>query len=344
MRLVTFEVDAANGRQRRLGALSGERIIDLAAARIDQLHKAAAAGTTMRSQLALPSDMLGLLGLGPAGLEAASEALRHAETQEQLDSQVPVSYRTDEVWLLAPIPRPRSLRNFMTVEAHVQRVFKSDPPQEWAQIPVYYNGNCDEIYGPDDTVPWPEYTEKLDFELQLCAVIGKEGRNVPVEDAEELILGYTIYNDWSARDLQVREMSVGLGPGYSKDFGSSIGPCIVTKDEFDAGVPMEIRVDGSTWSSTGLGTMRFGFKELISWISREQTLHPGDLFATGTVGNGCGVELDRWISEGSEVELEVRGIGVLRNRVSPRGAGPTRATSLPLRAHSSSDAKSHDHS
>jgi 2-keto-4-pentenoate hydratase/2-oxohepta-3-ene-1,7-dioic acid hydratase in catechol pathway len=322
MRLVTFEVESASGRQRKTGAVSGERIIDLAAARADQLRQAGRATTA--SGLAIPGDMLALLELGEPALQAAAEAVAHADGRQENESPSRLSYGVDEVWLLAPIPRPPSLRNFMTGEEHVLRVFKDDPPEEWRKIPVYYKGNCDEIYGPDDTVPWPEYTEKLDFELQVCAVVGKRGRNISAERADELIVGYTIYNDWSARDIQVREMSVGLGPGYSKDFGSSIGPVIVTKDEFDAGGPMQVRVDGQVWSSTALGTMQFSFPELIAWISREQTLQPGDLLASGTVGNGCGVELDRWIPEGSVVELEVCGIGVLRNFVSARGAGPVR--------------------
>jgi 2-keto-4-pentenoate hydratase/2-oxohepta-3-ene-1,7-dioic acid hydratase in catechol pathway len=323
MRLVTFEVESASGRQRKTGAVSGERIIDLAAARADQLRQAGRA--TAASVLAIPGDMLALLELGEPGLQAAAEAVAHADELQENESPSRLSYGLDEVWLLAPIPRPPSLRNFMTGEEHVLRVFKDDPPEEWRNIPVYYKGNCNEIYGPDDTVPWPAYTEKLDFELQVCAVVGKGGRNISAERADELIVGYTAYNDWSARDIQVREMSIGLGPGYSKDFGSSIGPAIVTKDEFDAGGAMQVRVDGQVWSSTTLGTMQFSFPELIAWISREQTLQPGDLLASGTVGNGCGVELDRWIPEGSVVELEVGGIGVLRNFVSARGAGPVRA-------------------
>jgi 2-keto-4-pentenoate hydratase/2-oxohepta-3-ene-1,7-dioic acid hydratase in catechol pathway len=327
MRLVTFEAESASGRRRKTGAVSGGRIIDLAAARADQLHRVGTAA--MASAMAIPTDMIALLDLGKPALEAAAEAVAHAEGRGENESQSKLSYSVDEVLLLAPLPRPPSLRNFMTVEAHVLRVFKDEPPEEWRNLPVYYNGNCDEIYGPDDTVPWPAFTEKLDFELQVCAVIGKSGRNVSPERADELIVGYTIYNDWSARDLQVREMSVGLGPSCSKDFASSIGPVIVTKDEFDAGAPMQVKVDGEVWSSTTLGTMQFAFPELICWISREQTLRPGDLLASGTVGNGCGVELDRWIPEGSVVELEVGGIGVLRNFVSARGAGPARASERP---------------
>jgi 2-keto-4-pentenoate hydratase/2-oxohepta-3-ene-1,7-dioic acid hydratase in catechol pathway len=331
MRLVTFEVESTLARHRRTGALSGERVIDLTAARADQHRRAGRPAAARAANTELPADMLALLELGEPALEAARETVTHAE--DHIDDEAPTrtSYLLDEIWLLAPIPRPPSLRDFMVVQEHVRRSFKDDPPAEWWNIPVYYKGNCEEIYGPEDTVPWPAYTEKLDYELEMCAVIGSAGRNVTADRAEELIVGYTIYNDWSARDIQLREMSVGIGPGYGKDFASSIGPAIITADEFDRDASMSARIDGEVWSSSTLGTMHFSFPEIIEWVSREQTLRPGDLLGSGTVGGGCGLELDRWISEGSVVELEVRGIGVLRNYVSARGGGPLRATSDPAR-------------
>ena len=327
MRLVTFEVESTLGHHRRTGALSDDRVIDLSAARADQLRRRGRPAAARVAAGELPSEMLALLELGEPGLEAAREAITHAETHGAEEAPTRISYALDEVWLLAPIPRPPSLRDFMVAEEHVRRSFKDDPPAEWWNIPVYYKGNCEEIYGPEDTIPWPAYTGKLDYELELCAVIGAAGRNVSAERADELILGYTIYNDWSARDIQLREMSVGIGPGYGKDFGSSIGPAIVTKDEFDRdGAKLQARIDGEVWSSGTLGTMHFSFQEIIAWVSQDQSLRPGDLLGSGTVGGGCGLELDRWISEGSIVELEAEGIGVLRNYVSARGAGPIRAT------------------
>ncbi len=327
MRLVTFEVESTLGHHRRTGALSGDRVVDLSAARADQHRRNGRPAAARVAEAELPTDMLALLELGDPALEAAREAIAHAETHGEDDAPVRISYALDDVWLLAPIPRPPSLRDFMVAEEHVRRSFKDDPPKEWWNIPVYYKGNCEEIYGPEDTVPWPAYTEKLDYELEMCAVIGAPGRNVSAERADDLILGYTIYNDWSARDIQMREMSVGIGPGYGKDFGSSIGPAIVTKDEFDRdGARLTARVDGEVWSSGTLGAMHFSFQEIIAWVSQDQTLRPGDLLGSGTVGGGCGLELDRWISEGSVVELEAEGIGVLRNYVSARGAGPVRAT------------------
>ncbi len=326
MRLVTFEVATPLGHVRRTGALSGERVVDLSAARADQLRRAGRASAVRVASAEVPSDMLALLEFGEPALEAAREALAHAEAHGDDEAPVAISHALDDVWLLAPIPRPPSLRDFMVAEEHVRRSFKNDPPAEWWNIPVYYKGNCEEIYGPEDTIPWPAYTEKLDYELEMCAVIGRSGRNVTADHADDLIVGYTIYNDWSARDIQMREMSVGIGPGYGKDFGSSLGPAIVTKDEFDADAQLTARIDGEVWSQGTLGTMHFSFQEIIEWVSQDQTLRPGDLLGSGTVGGGCGLELDRWINEGSVVELEAEGIGVLRNYVSARGAGPTRAT------------------
>jgi 2-keto-4-pentenoate hydratase/2-oxohepta-3-ene-1,7-dioic acid hydratase in catechol pathway len=223
--------------------------------------------------------------------------------------------------LHAPLARPNSLRDYMVVEEHVKNALKN-VPEEWYNIPVYYKGNVDEVYGPDDVVPWPAYTDKLDYELEVCAVIGQTGRQIRAENAAASILGYTIFNDWSARDIQMREMSVGIGPALGKDFANSFGPCIVTADEFNRDhARLEARVDGEIWSSGVLGKMHFSFEEIIEWTSQEQTLHPGDLLGSGTVGGGCGLELGRWLDEGCTVELYAEGIGVLRNRVGFKGQG-----------------------
>jgi len=205
----------------------------------------------------------------------------------------------------------------MVVEEHVRGSFKDrEIPEEWYEIPVYYKGNPDSVIGPDEDIRWPSYTEKLDYELELCAIIGKRGREISEEGAPGYIAGYTIFNDWSARDIQFREMRVGLGPALGKDFANSLGPCLVTPDEIDVyTAPMVARVNGEVWSSGTQGAMRFDFLQIIAHLSREQTLMPGDVLGSGTVGRGSGLELDRWIQPGDVVELEVEGIGTLRNRV-----------------------------
>jgi 2-keto-4-pentenoate hydratase/2-oxohepta-3-ene-1,7-dioic acid hydratase in catechol pathway len=206
----------------------------------------------------------------------------------------------------------------MLIEEHVRNSF-GEVPEAWYEIPVYWKGNPDTVFGPEATVPWPHYTAKLDFELEVGAVLGRRVFRATVEEAEQAIAGYTIFNDWSARDIQFREMQVSLGPGLGKDFASSVGPCLATPDEFDISTArMAARVNGETWAEGGLGSMLFTFPQVIAHLSQEQPLQPGDLLGSGTVGRGCGLELDRWIAPGDVVELEVQGIGVLRNTVGER--------------------------
>ena len=244
-----------------------------------------------------------LLRAGDQALELARAAAEHASAagNDQMDGRAIVQ-AVGDVQLLAPLPRPNSLRDYLVVEEHLRNCIAAGlmkaVPEEWFEIPAHYKGNVDEIYGPNDTVPWPSYTDKLDYELEICAVIGSPGRRIAARDAGRHIAGYTLYNDWSARDIQKREMTVGVGPGICKDFASSIGPCIATPDEFDPATShLEARVDGEVWSSGTLSAMHFSFEEIIEWTSQEETFRVGDLLGSGTIGGGCGVEMDRWIKE-----------------------------------------------
>lgn len=310
MKFVTYTISTPFGTVDRLGALEGEEIIDLTSA---YEAKLAAEGETEPETLAallVPHSLLALLRRQERGMSAVREALQFAQENKTL------RFPLDEVKLLAPLPRPNSMRDFMVVEEHVQNSLGEEIPKEWYEIPVHYKGNPDSILGPDEDIEWPSYTEKLDYELELCAIIGKRGHKIREEDATSYIAGYTIFNDWSARDIQFSEMNVKLGPALGKDFANSIGPCLVTPDEIDVyTAPMQARVNGEVWSSGTQGAMRFTFPQIIAHLSKEQTLMPGDMLGSGTVGRGCGLELDRWIQPEDVVELEVEGIGVLRNRV-----------------------------
>jgi 2-keto-4-pentenoate hydratase/2-oxohepta-3-ene-1,7-dioic acid hydratase in catechol pathway len=308
VQLVTYW--APGSEADRLGAVEGGEVVDLAAA-----HARAGGGGPF------PGSMLELLRAEDAGLAAARAALATAGDDSAVRTLL------QDVRLRAPLPRPNSMRDFMLVEEHVRNSL-GEVPEAWYEMPVYWKGNCDTVFGPDDEVPWPAYTEKLDYELEIGAVIGRSAGRVGVEEAADCIAGYTIFNDWSARDIQFREMSVGLGPGLGKDFATSLGPCLTTADAIDvATTPMRARVNGEVWSEGTLGAMRFSFAEVIAHLSQEQPLRPGDVLGSGTVGRGCGLELDRWIRPGDVVELEVEGIGVLRNRVGrrERGARPVTA-------------------
>ncbi|MTD53003.1 fumarylacetoacetate hydrolase family protein [Amycolatopsis pithecellobii] len=333
MKLVTFAVRRAEGHLVRAGVLLGDVIVDVDLALAGQGREPVASGRSGGD-----SSLLRLISGGERVIEATREATARAvEKGTDRLGDARILYPAGDVQLVSPLPRPNSLRDYLVIEEHLRGVIAAgvikDVPDEWYRIPAHYKGNIDEIYGPDDTVPWPAYTGKLDYELEVCAVIGTPGRRIRVGDAGRHIVGYTLYNDWSARDIQAREMSIGNGPGISKDFGSSLGPCIATPDEFDLRTAhLEARIDGEVWSAGTLGTMQFSFEELIEWTSQEQTLRPGDLLGSGTIGKGCGVELGRWLTEGCQVELEAEGIGILRNRVGYRGQGPRRAVDIVSRS------------
>ncbi len=222
--------------------------------------------------------------------------------------------------LLAPL-RPRSLRDFLAFEGHLKGAYKGlgrGIPSEWYELPAYYKGLPDTVIGPDTEIPWPAYTDRLDHELELAAIIGRRIRDVDIRDAAGCIFGYTIWNDLSARDVQQREMPIGLGPGKAKDWDGSnvLGPCLVTADDLDVSCTrMAVRVNGELWGESSTAEMHHSFADMIAYASRSQTLYPGDVIGSGTATGGSGVELDRWLQEDDLIELEIDGIGVLRNTI-----------------------------
>jgi 2-keto-4-pentenoate hydratase/2-oxohepta-3-ene-1,7-dioic acid hydratase in catechol pathway len=226
--------------------------------------------------------------------------------------------------LLAPI-QPRSLRDFLTFQGHLENALSRlgrPIPEEWFTVPAYYKGLPETVIGPEEEIPWPAYTDKLDHELELAAVIGTRGKDISREDALAHVFGWTIWNDVSARDVQARELPIGMGPGKAKDWDGSnvLGPCIVTADELDASdVRMAVRVNGELWGEDSSANMHHTFADLIAYASLAQTLYPGEVLGSGTAAGGSGLELDRWLQAGDVIELEVEGIGVLRNRVGTKG-------------------------
>ena len=270
--------------------------------------------------LPLPFDsMLDLIQAGDKGLDAARNAPR--------ENLLPLN----EARLHAPIPRPPTLRDFYAFEQHVRaanQIRGREVPENWYKFPAFYFTNPNSIFGPDEEVPYPPYTQALDYELEIAAIIGKAGVNIHAEDAPRHIFGFTIFNDWSARDVQREEMKVALGPAKGKDFASSLGPVIATAEEFaneTAGRPgvydaaMEARVNGKTLSRGNFSDIYWSFGQIISRASESVMLYPGDVIGSGTVGTGCLLELTQaqgpWLGSGDVVELEIEGIGVLRNTI-----------------------------
>ena len=206
---------------------------------------------------------------------------------------------------------PPSVRDFYAFEQHVATAyarFGLAVPKEWYEQPVFYFSNPSAIYGPDDVIPYPRGSQQLDYELEVAAVIGADGE----------LGGFTIMNDWSARDLQRKEMRVGLGPAKGKDFATSLGPVVVTPDELgDLKLEMVARVNGEERSRGNLGDMYHSWEAILERASENTQLVAGDVIGSGTVGSGCILEHgdERWLEPGDEVELEVEGIGVLRNRI-----------------------------
>jgi len=224
-------------------------------------------------------------------------------------------YPLGEVRLLPPVLHPPAVRDFYAFEEHVRRARElrgaGPVPEEWYEIPVFYFSNPAATCGPDSEIPYPQGTRELDYELEVAAVIGAEGA----------LGGFTIMNDWSARDLQRAEMRVGLGPSKGKDFATSLGPVVVTPDELDgSGGEMVARVNGEERSRGNLADMHHSWAAIVAHAARNTHLLPGDVLGSGTVGTGCILEAgdNRWLEPGDVVELEVEGIGVLRNTVGPR--------------------------
>jgi fumarylacetoacetate (FAA) hydrolase len=243
------------------------------------------------------------------------------------------SFALDEVTFHSPI-HPTTLRDGYAFEQHVKTANKNrgrDVPEEWYQFPVFYFTNPNAVFGHEDVIPYPPYTSALDYELEIAAVVGKAGMNIKPEDAPAHIFGYTIFNDWSARDIQRKEMAVGLGPAKGKDFASSFGPIIVTHQTLaDKAVDrpgvydlsMTARVNGKELSRGNFKDIYWSFGDIIARVSESVMLNPGDVIGSGTVGTGCLLELTKfqgpWLNEGDVVELEIERIGVLRNIVGKR--------------------------
>lgn len=268
--------------------------------------------------------LTGLLGDDGERLAAAGERARRDPADV---------VRLDDVTLLAPIPRPSSVRDFYAFEQHVKtarqrRGLEMDP--DWYELPVFYFSNPAAIVGPRDDVAIPPGTSQLDFELEVAAVVGRAGRNLSPERAGAHVAGFCVMNDWSARDIQRREMKLSMGPVKGKDFATTLGPVLTTPDELEdvrAGRAFDLRmaasVNGREYSNASLSEIYWSFEEMFAYASRGSEIVPGDVIGSGTCGTGCILELSLvhgedaypWLRAGDEVTLSVERLGRVTNRI-----------------------------
>lgn len=334
MRLVTFLHPETH--QPRPGALltldsqpAETSVIDLEAACIW------AAGAAEISREDIPASLTELVYAGEEKLAYLRRVLAEvakAGDPARLKSagHRPVGFARSSLRLLAPL-QPLSLRDAYAFERHVKTANENrgrPVPEEWYKFPIFYYSNPFTVFGPEAVIPCPPYTQALDYELEIAAVIGRRGQNLGAEEAASHIFGFTIFNDWSARDIQRQEMKAGLGPAKGKDFASSLGPCLVTLDELAdraSGRPgvydlsMSARVNGEIRSQGNFKEIFWSFGEILARISEACPLFPGEVIGSGTVGSGCLLELTKgagpWLKPGDVVELEIERLGTLRNRV-----------------------------
>ena len=330
MRLVTFAIENTV----RIGALINEdaNIVDLQAAH-DVLGGAVAAPWF--------ASMSALIDGGPAAL-AAARLVTEQTAERGIED---VCHAAQSVTMCAPLPQPRRLRDCGCFLQHFRNArevrfrrlaereddpaaaferFRADGlldvPAAWEQAPLYLNSNNLNVIGPGTDIRWPHEARRLDYELEWAIITQGAGADIPRERAHEHIFGYTIFNDVSARDVQAQDMrsQSGLG-GRSKDFdtGNVLGPCLVTADEIadPYNLTMVARVNGEEWSRGSTGQMDHRFEDVLAHVSRNQTVYAGEVFGSGTVPTGCGLEHNRFLEDGDVIELEVERIGVLRNRI-----------------------------
>ena len=307
MRLLSY--DTGNGP--RCGVIQGDDIVDVSAL-------VGISGHPLR-------DVRALLEQGNNPIDRVSEAL----AKDAPASRVPLA----GTQLRSPVIQPPTVRDFIVYEEHASNQGTREPNEAWYRMPVFYFSNPLCVYGPDAIVPHPSASSQFDYELEIGIVIGKEGADIAADDAMDYIAGFTLFNDWSARDLQVDEMAFGLGPAKGKDTASSIGPWLVTKDEMapylkdgHLHLKCEVKVNGDLWMKNGEAQNGyFTFADMVERASKDSRIVPGDVIGSGTVGGGSireairkGFEKARFLQPGDVVEHEVEGIGVLRGTIGPK--------------------------
>jgi fumarylacetoacetate (FAA) hydrolase len=341
MKLVTFEI---NGKQRG-GILVGDVVIDLVTAFTWFERENGRASDAAQIDERYGAGVLGFIEHAADARPAADEIVRRFEAREapgSFDGR-PMTYALGSVTLCAPLPRPPSMRDGYAFRQHVETARKNrglEMIPEFDQFPVFYFTNHQAVIGPGELRAQPLHLDRLDFELEAAIVVGKRGRNVAAAQADALIFGFTIMNDYSARALQMEEMKLSLGPAKGKDFATALGPYLVTVDELAANA--SVTPKGTTWdlgmrafvngvqvSQGNVKDMTWTFAQILERASYGVTLHPGDVIGSGTCGTGCFLELNgskitqnQWLRPGDLVALEIDGLGRLENHVVEDAGAP----------------------
>ena len=314
MRLLSFSIDTPLGPQVRVGCERADgSVCDLTLATEAMLVRRRGLGQDAARRISaalVPPRMLAFVEGGAMTLDQARETLEWAESS----GDGPVV--SAPIRQLPVLPDPPLLRDFMAFETHLKNIYPRlgrEIPPEWYNFPVYYKGNSGSLGADGDEVRIPDYCEQFDFEFEFAAIIGRGGIDIPRELALDHIYGFTIYNDFSARDFQAREMSVGLGPAKGKDFekGHVFGPVLVTRDEIPDVYALEMHatVAGAEWTHSNTSTLHWRFEDMIAHASRNERLRVGEIFGSGTVGGGSTMEFGKSLKRGDVVELTVERIG-----------------------------------
>lgn len=316
MKLGRIAVATPDGEQIRTVAVEPEtdRVVDLARAYALVLARRGATPERAREvALAMfPGSLSTAIAAGDVFLERAHEALSAADD---------ASLALGEVDWRAAVDPP-VIRDGLTFGTHVENYFKnvvkSKPVRAVYERPGFFKGSTATVYGHNEVIPYPDISEKLDYELEIGYIVGKPGRNLTPDNALDHLFGITIFNDWSLRDIQALEGPIGMGAQHSKDFAYGIGPWITTMDEIASieGLKGQIRVNGEVWSETRVENFIYTPAELVAYVSIFDGLQPGDLIGSGTMGFGAGLEIGCFVQPGDVVELELEGVGTLRNPVA----------------------------
>lgn len=305
--------DTPDGPEARLVSVHTDKaaVLDLASAyrRLLMAEGASSRMATLLARAQFPGSLTAALELGPQFTRVVERLHDGVDDAELLGF--------DGLDWLAPVDPP-VLRDFNAFKNH-----EATAPDVWFQVPLYFKINPSTLVGPDAEIAWPGECEHMDYELELGLVIGSPAQDLTPSTAAGALFGVTVFNDFSVRNLLRREMEGRLGPAKGKDFATAIGPWVVTADELDLlDLRMTAKVNGELWSEGNSGSIIWSIEEILAYASRSEPLVPGEVIGTGTVAGGSGWELGRRLAPGDVVELEIAGVGALRNTIGSPGTPP----------------------